>query len=73
MTENAGFGTDDLIFDREPEIAEAVVHGRFQFEFPVSVQRDFLHNLIPVTIGNVIGGAGLVGIVYWFAYQRRKA
>ena len=32
----------------------------------------FLYNLIPVTIGNVIGGAGLVGIVYWFAYQRKK-
>ncbi len=28
-------------------------------------------NLVPVTIGNVIGGAGLVGIVYWLAYLRR--
>jgi formate transporter len=29
-----------------------------------------LNNLIPVTIGNIIGGAGLVGLVYWFAYLR---
>jgi formate transporter len=32
----------------------------------------FVHNLIPVTIGNVIGGAVLVGAVYWFVYLRRK-
>jgi formate transporter len=25
-------------------------------------------NLLPVTLGNVIGGAVLVGVVYWFAY-----
>jgi formate/nitrite transporter len=27
-------------------------------------------NLLPVTIGNVIGGAILVGLVYWFVYLR---
>jgi len=27
-------------------------------------------NLVPVTIGNVIGGAVLVGAVYWLAYLR---
>ncbi|MGZ9166251.1 MAG: formate/nitrite transporter family protein [Anaerolineales bacterium] len=27
-----------------------------------------LKNLIPVTIGNIIGGAGLVAIMYWFIY-----
>jgi formate transporter len=30
----------------------------------------FLKNLLPVTIGNVIGGAGFVGLVYWFIYLR---
>lgn len=30
----------------------------------------FLANLLPVTIGNIIGGAGMVGLVYWFAYLR---
>jgi len=30
----------------------------------------FLKNLLPVTIGNIIGGAGFVGLVYWFAYLR---
>ena len=30
-----------------------------------------LKNLLPVTIGNIIGGAGLIGIVYWIIYSRR--
>jgi len=32
----------------------------------------FLKNLLPVTIGNILGGAGLVAAVYWFIYQRGK-
>ena len=31
----------------------------------------FLHNLIPVTLGNIIGGGVLVGFVYWFIYNRK--
>ncbi len=30
----------------------------------------FVANLLPVTIGNIIGGALMVGIVYWFIYLR---
>jgi formate/nitrite transporter len=30
----------------------------------------FLNNLIPVTIGNIIGGAGFVAATYWGAYLR---
>ena len=30
-------------------------------------------NLLPVTIGNAIGGTGLVGLVYWFVYLRPRA
>jgi formate/nitrite transporter len=33
-------------------------------------QRFFTHNLVPVTIGNLIGGALLVGLVYWSVYLR---
>jgi formate transporter len=25
---------------------------------------------VPVTVGNIIGGGGLVGAVYWFIYLR---
>ena len=31
---------------------------------------DLLNNLIPVTIGNIIGGALLVAVVYWLIYLR---
>ena len=28
-------------------------------------------NLVPVTLGNIVGGGALVGLVYWFVYLRR--
>ncbi|MEX2649180.1 MAG: formate/nitrite transporter family protein [Alphaproteobacteria bacterium] len=40
-------------------------------DFAAVTVRAAVANLIPVTIGNVIGGAGLVGLVYWFIYLRR--
>ena len=30
----------------------------------------FMANLVPVTLGNVAGGAGLVALVYWIVYLR---
>jgi formate/nitrite transporter len=30
------------------------------------------YNLIPVTIGNIIGGAFFVGVLYWYAYIQGK-
>ena len=35
-------------------------------------QNFLVNNLIPVTLGNVIGGAILVGAVYWFIYLRKR-
>jgi formate/nitrite transporter len=32
----------------------------------------FAQGLVPVTIGNVIGGGVLVGAVYWFVYLRGR-
>ncbi len=32
-----------------------------------------VRNLLPVTAGNVVGGALMVGIVYWFIYRRGRA
>jgi len=28
-----------------------------------------IHNLVPVSLGNIVGGAGLVGAVYWAIYR----
>jgi formate/nitrite transporter FocA (FNT family) len=30
------------------------------------------HNLLPVTLGNMIGGGVLVGLTYWFVYLRGR-
>jgi formate/nitrite transporter len=30
-------------------------------------------NLLPVTLGNLVGGAGMVGLVYWVIYRRGAA
>jgi formate/nitrite transporter FocA (FNT family) len=32
----------------------------------------FLAHLIPVTVGNIVGGGVLVGAVYWFIYLRGR-
>ena len=29
-----------------------------------------MRNLLPVTAGNILGGALLVGLTYWFVYLR---
>jgi formate/nitrite transporter len=38
----------------------------------LDVTNMFINNLIPVTIGNIIGGAVMVGMVYWFVYLRQN-
>lgn len=37
----------------------------------VNLHSFLLHNLLPVTLGNILGGAVLVGMVYWFVYLRK--
>lgn len=32
----------------------------------------FINNLIPVTLGNIIGGALFVGAIYWYVYSPKK-
>ena len=39
----------------------------------LSWQNILTDNLIPVTLGNIVGGTGLVGLVYWFVYLRGNA
>ncbi len=29
------------------------------------------NNLLPVTLGNILGGSVLVGLFYWFIYLRK--
>jgi len=31
---------------------------------------NIVHNLIPATLGNIVGGAGFVGAIYWLIYRK---
>ncbi len=48
--------------------------GKTAADYPaLNLENFFINNLIPVTIGNIIGGAVLVGIVYWFVFLRIRS
>jgi formate transporter FocA len=44
--------------------------GKMPADFANLTWWNFFGNLLPVTIGNIIGGAVLVGLMYWFIYLR---
>jgi formate/nitrite transporter len=44
--------------------------GKTAADFPGLTWSNFLANLFPVTIGNIIGGSLMVAAVYWFVYLR---
>ena len=47
--------------------------GKSPDEFPdLSWANAIVDNLVPVTIGNIIGGSLMVGLVYWLIYVRTK-
>ena len=47
--------------------------GKTAADFPdLTWGNFFIANLIPVTIGNIIGGVVMVGLIYWFIYLRPK-
>lgn len=46
--------------------------GKTVADFPhLTWSNFFVANLLPVTIGNIIGGAFMVGLIYWFIYLRK--
>jgi formate transporter len=47
--------------------------GRKPSDFPALTWDNFLvGNMVPVTIGNVIGGSVMVAAIYWFIYLRKR-
>jgi formate/nitrite transporter len=54
----------------DPKLFELI--GKTAADFPhLTWGNFFLANLLPVTIGNILGGAIMVGMVYWFVYIRK--
>jgi formate/nitrite transporter len=46
--------------------------GKTAADFPELTWSNFIANMLPVTIGNIIGGSLMVGVVYWFVYLRKR-
>ena len=55
----------------DPEFLSSVSNSAQNYE-SVSWSNFLVNNLLPVTIGNIIGGAGLVGLVYWFVFLKKN-
>ncbi|HXV11357.1 MAG TPA: formate/nitrite transporter family protein [Burkholderiales bacterium] len=54
-----------------PEFWAAI--GQNAAAYPELTAGAVLHNIVVATIGNLVGGSLMVGVVYWFVYLRRRA
>ncbi|MBX3082154.1 MAG: formate/nitrite transporter [Anaerolineae bacterium] len=54
----------------DPAFFTAIKHSPADFAH-LTWANLFLVNLLPVTIGNIIGGAVMVGLIYWSIYLRK--
>jgi len=59
-----------ILLKAEPEVLSAA--GKVASDLVNLNLLGFIGNLISVTIGNIVGGAFMVGLVYWFIYRRPK-
>ena len=44
-------------------------HAPANFDASLITLSGIVHNLVPVTLGNIVGGAGFVGAFYWTIYR----
>jgi formate transporter len=61
-----------LIKDFDPTFTATVVEKSQMSLSNLNWETFFINNLLPVTIGNVIGGAVLVAAVYWAIFLRQQ-
>ncbi|NIP28381.1 MAG: CBS domain-containing protein [Phycisphaerae bacterium] len=72
---NMYFVPAGLLLKQDPQVLSAAerILGQAPELSRLTVYGFLVRNLLPVTIGNIIGGGLLVGIIYWFVYLRRAA
>lgn len=61
-----------IVAKAQPAVA-ALTHLTPDQLASLNVSNFVVKNLIPVTIGNIIGGAVCVGALYWFVYLRKSS
>lgn len=71
---NMYFVTAGLLLKENPDVMRAAARslGAALDVSRLTASGFLIRNLLPVTIGNIIGGGLLVGAVYWFVYLRRS-
>jgi len=64
-----------LLIKQSPQVLEAAqsVLGQAPDLSRLTIPGFLIHNLLPVSIGNIIGGGFMVAAIYWFVYLRRSA
>ncbi len=64
-----------LLIKQSPQVLEAAQNalGQAPDLSRLTIPGFLVHNLLPVSIGNIIGGGFLVAVIYWFVYLRRSA
>jgi formate transporter len=60
-----------IFLTAEPAVVQATGANASQFA-NLTWNGFFVNNLIPVTLGNIFGGAVMVGLIYWFVYLRTE-
>ncbi len=62
-----------LLLKSDPRVQAVFVERFGNLDLSILNIPSFLFkNLVPVTLGNIIGGGVLVGLVYWFVYLHKK-
>lgn len=61
-----------LFLRNEPAVVEAAGKSAEQLSH-LTWQGFLLNNLLPVTLGNIVGGVVMVAAAYWFVYLRAEA
>ena len=64
---NMYFISAGLLAKQQPELVQLV--GNMNLE-NLTISNFLFDNLLPVTLGNIIGGSVFVGLFYWFIYLR---
>lgn len=70
---NMYFLSAGLLLVDEPTVVAAAAAVKPEMLLDnLTLSQVWLGNLLPVTLGNLVGGGFGVGLVYWFIYLRRK-
>jgi len=60
-----------LLQQQNPEILILTKQSNLNYD-SITWSNFIINNILPVSLGNIVGGAVLVGLVYWFVYLRNR-